>query len=115
MSGFGAAALAVFVALILMAAVSMYIYYGRLYMRSRVAGATVPFGRMFKMTTSGISAFSVVSAYISVRRIGLDVPLERFEEFARSGGDPRRVAQRIEAAQRADGDVNIDDVFGAAR
>jgi uncharacterized protein YqfA (UPF0365 family) len=107
----GALVIAALVAVVLMAAVSMYIYYGRLYMRSRVAGAEVGFRRMIRMTTSGVSAFRVVTAYLNAKQAGFDVPLERFEEFARAGGDPREVARRLEAARRTGENVTVESAF----
>ena len=100
-------------ALFLVLAISGYIYYGRLYMRSRVVGAEVKFQRMFHMTGTGISAYRVVTAYLNARQSGFDVPLERFEAVARRGDDPRQVSQRLEAARRAGEPVDVEAFFPA--
>ncbi len=113
MGGLGGLLLAALVAIVLMAAVSTYIYYGRLYMRSRVAGAEVGFRRMFRMTLSGVSAFRVVTAYLNAKQAGLDIPLNRFEEHARAGGDPRQLARRPEPVRRAGDDRAAGNVADA--
>ena len=111
MSGPVALLLSIFALSAVIAAVSAYLYYGRLYMRTRVAGAEVGLARMIRMTTAGVSAFRVVTAYLSARQAGLDVPLDRFEAYARAGGDPRRVARRLEAARRSGQCVSVEDAF----
>lgn len=111
MGGVTLAILAIVVALVVTAAVSTYIYYGRLYMRARVANAEVSIARMFRMTTSGISAFRVVTAYLNAKQAGYDVTLDRFEAHARAGGDPQRVSRRLESARRAGEAVTVDAAF----
>ncbi len=103
--------IAVVVALTVTAAVSTYIYYGRLYMRARVANAEIGFGRMFRMTASGLSAFRVVTAYLNAKQAGYDIPLDRFEAHARNGGDPLAVSRRLESARRAGETKSIDAAF----
>ena len=93
------------------AGVSAYLYYGRLYVRARVAGAEVGLARMFRMTTSGLSAFRIVTAYLNTRQAGFDAPLDRFEACARAGGDPRQVARRLEAARRRGESLSVDEAF----
>jgi uncharacterized protein YqfA (UPF0365 family) len=113
MSGVVLLLLAGVVVFLVTAAVSIYIYYGRLYMKSRVANADVSFPRMFRMTLSGVSAFRVVTAYLGAKQAGFDVALERFEDYARGGGDPLEVARRMESARRSGEALTPDAAFAS--
>jgi uncharacterized protein YqfA (UPF0365 family) len=96
------------VVVVSIAAVSLYIYYGRLYMRARVAGAEVSLRRLVRMTASGVSAFKVVTAFLDVRRAGIAVSLDELETHARAGGDPKRVARRLIEARASGDEIRFD-------
>lgn len=99
-NGIGLLAIMGAVLFISMASVSLYIYYGRLYVRARVSGAPVPFQRMFRMTAAGLSPYRVVSAYIDARVSGLDITLDELEQRAREGTDPREFVRDRAAGPR---------------
>lgn len=65
------------------AGVSLYIYYGRVIMRSRAAGTPVELRRMIRMTFSGVNAYNVVIGYLDLQKAGIDVSLDALESFAR--------------------------------
>jgi len=103
--------LAVLFAVGLTAAVSLYIYYGRMYMRARTLNADVSMAKLWALTTSGVSAYRVVTAYLNAKQAGYDVALARFEAHARSGGDPLKVSRRLELARRDGGWADVDAAF----
>lgn len=78
-----------------------YVYYGRLWFRSRLKGCPVPLGRMIKMTFRGISAFDVVTAYMNAHLAQIEVELDDLEEHAGDKGRAREVIKRIIAARKA--------------
>lgn len=80
---------------------ALYIYYGRLLMRSRVAGVPVPLSRMFRMTIDRIDAYVVVTEYIRAHQAGLGISLDEIEAQARTGVDVRDVIQQRLNAKRA--------------
>ncbi len=68
--------------------VSLYIYYGRTIMRSRVVGAPVELQRMVRMTFSGLNAYNVVAGYLDLRQAGVtNVSLDSLEAYARRDRD----------------------------
>lgn len=69
------------------AGVVLYIYYGRLIMRSRVVGIPLEWRRLVHMTRSGINAYDVATAYLDLRRAGVDVSLDALETYARTHRD----------------------------
>jgi len=83
------------------AGVALYIYYGRLILRSRVAGTPVGFNRMLRMTLSGLDAQSVVIAYLDARKAGVEVTLDTLEALARAKSDPRARVKKLIAAKIA--------------
>jgi uncharacterized protein YqfA (UPF0365 family) len=96
------------VGVVLISAVSFYIYYGRLYMRARVAGAGVSFGRMIRVSASGQSAHRIVTAYIEARRAGIEIALDDLEALAKAGGDPRSAVRRLfEARSHGETETSI--------
>lgn len=112
MSG-NAVAFAVLLAVLIATAVavSLYIYYGRLIMRSRVVGAPVDFRRMLSMTSSGVDAYGVVSAYLDARRAGVDVSLDRLEQLARNQGNVKTVVKRLIGAKAAGQTLSFDEAL----
>jgi uncharacterized protein YqfA (UPF0365 family) len=98
-----------------MAAVSLYIYYGRLIMRSRVAGAPVGFDRMVKMTLSGLNANALVTAYLDAHKAGIHVTLDQLEAHARGRGDPRAAVKRFVAAKESGMNGSFEDVCATER
>lgn len=64
--------------------VLLYIYYGRVIMRSRMAGAPLEWQRLLHMTFSGVNAYSVGTAYVDLQRAGVRVPLDALEAYART-------------------------------
>lgn len=83
------------------AGVALYIYYGRLILRSRVAGTPVGFNRMLRMTLSGLDAQLVVIAYLDARKAGVEVTLDTLETLARAKSDPRASVRKLIAEKTA--------------
>ena len=110
MGGWIVLAIAFVTGVLLVAAVSFYIYYGRLYMRARVAGGEISFGQMLRMTTSGLSAYKIVTAFLEARRAGVNASIADFERFAVDGKDPLREAVRLAEEQKR-GAEESDDAF----
>ncbi len=116
MSGDLVAVLVLFAALLAtMVAVSLYIYYGRLIMRSRVAGAPVSFERMVKMTLAGLNANALVTAYLDAHKAGARVTLDQLEAHARGKGDPRAAVKRLVAAKESGANRSFEDVCASER
>lgn len=92
-------------------AVSLYIYYGRLIMRSRMVGAPVDFRRMLRMTMSGLDAYRIVNAYLDARRAGIDVSLDRLEQMARERENVKAVVKRLIGAKVAGQTLSLDDAL----
>jgi uncharacterized protein YqfA (UPF0365 family) len=92
------------------AGVALYIYYGRLIMRSRVVGAPVSFKKMVRMTLRGLDANAVVIAYLDAHTAGVSVTLERLEAVASEQGDPRAAVKELIAAKAAGTHASSKDV-----
>ncbi len=107
----GYAALAVLIAALFttVAGVALYIYYGRLIMRSRVVGAPVSFKKMMRMTLQGLDANAVVIAYLNAHSAGIQVTLERLEAVAREQGDPRTAVKGLIAAKAAGTHASLEE------
>ena len=84
---------------VVMAGVALYIYYGRLIMRSKVVGAPVGFKQMVQMTLSGLDAQSLVIAYLDAHKAGVHVTLEELETIVRKKGDPRAAVKKLIATK----------------
>jgi len=85
------------------AGVFLYIYYGRVIMRSRVAGAPIELQRLMRMTFAGVNAYAVATAYVDLCRAGVSVPLEALEAYARKERDVIAVSRKlIESRKRED-------------
>ncbi len=107
----GLAALLVLMAALFatMAGVALYIYYGRLIMRSRVAGAPVGFQQMLRLTLSGLDAQAIVIAYLDAHKAGVHVPFERLEALAGEKGDPRAAVRKLIAAKASGTGAAFDE------
>lgn len=92
-----------------MIGVSLYIYYGRLIMRSRMAGTPVSFGRMLGLTLAGLNAHALVTAYLDAQRAGARITLDQLESLARAKGDPREAVHRVIAAGKEGGVMTLEE------
>lgn len=81
--------------------VSLYIYYGRLYLRTRLAGAPVPLLRIVRLSLKGVDAYKVVGAYVDAKLAGIDAPLDVLEGHALARGNVRKVVNAVVAAKQA--------------
>jgi len=96
------AALLVLVTVLLSTAagVSLYIFFGRVILRSRAAGAPIALRNMLQMTFSGVNAHNVATAYLNLREAGLDVPLATLEAYARTNRNLLTQSRSLIAARR---------------
>jgi len=88
-------------------AVSVYIYYGRIYIRSHIAGTPVPLGRMIRLSLKGVNAHRVVTAYLDARVAGIEVSFDELEDHALARGDVRRVVNAVIATQAANRGITV--------
>ncbi len=95
--------------LLIVVAVSLYIYYGRLFLRTRLVGAPVPLARIIRLSFKGLNAYALVTAYADAHLAGVDIPFDIVEEHALAGGDVRRVVDALIAAHNAGIELGIAD------
>ena len=86
---------------------SAYLYYGRIWFRAKVKGHPVPLGQLVRMTFQGVSAFSVVNAYVDAKLAGLDVGLDELQSLDRARGRVRKVVRAMIAAREAGTEVSF--------
>lgn len=90
---------------------SAYLYYGRLWFRSRIASTHVPLKKMVAMTFHGVSAFNVVNAYIEAGKAGIEVDLDQLEEHDRARGRVRNVVRAMVAAKNAGTELSLGEAL----
>lgn len=86
-----------------------YVYYGRLWFRSRLKGCPVSLGRMMRMTFRGISAFDVVTAYMNAHLAQIEVELDDLEAHAGEKGRSRDVVKAMIAARQTGSSVSFSE------
>lgn len=81
--------------------VSVYIYYGRLFMRTRLLGVPVPLKRIIGLSFKRLNAYAIVTAYADAHLAGVDIPFDALEQHALDGGRVRPVVDAVIAAHNA--------------